>query len=467
MNTSTIEARRSPGKRLGVFAVALAVVCAGMFGLSTQRAQAADFEMQFDGGLLNLGAAFTGKEILPAPSGELPNWWDIATSTGIPAAGITYFPGACADPEIKEGAIIPAAVPGGPVPATDIPSPSFPCGANPATASIIGEWDYLTRAITLDNTLTGVVNPANPATYGQATGDLRPLNLGFQFPIMIVPSPIDQAPVPITLAATSDITGEYSWPAFEPNPGNGSLTLTPSETDGLESRVLVGLGISDENGGAQPYTYCAVKLPSLTLSTAGSDPAVGGFPAAPFNNGLTGAGAVSGTFTVQGTSVPVKQGVGVVDPATLAEDDPAKAPLEGCASSVDLVTQGNGGVWFGNRTEPPACKEGQIGVYPDCADPKANISKIAVTGKKSVKKGKKVKLTVKVTNKGTADESVTVRLWSSNSGVASVTGSVKVNAPAGGTGSKKVTVKAKKKKGKTTIKATNGARVGKLAVKVK
>jgi len=119
------------------------------------------------------------------------------------------------------------------------------------------------------------------------------------------------------------------------------------------------------------------------------------------------------------------------------------------------------------------CTPPQIGTFPDCVDPidepgPAEITKVAVTGPGKIKAGKKVKLTVKVTNTGEqASGSIKVTLKSTNKQV-KVPKSVTVNVPAGKTASKKITVKAgKKAKGKATITAKYGSKSGKKSLKVK
>jgi len=439
MNTSTIEARRSPGKRLGVFAVALAVACAGMFGLASSKAEAsptnAPFQMQFNDGLLNLGAAFVGQEVLPAPSrlpgstSNLPNWWNITDSliaTGA-APGTNNI---CSNPVAAGGAA---------------PNDSFPCQGNPG----FGLVQATTGAGSVWNPTAGSITLARVAPVGNA----EPVNLDVRFPIMQVTSPTTGSPVPLTLAAGGAVTGTY-------DPTTGALSLEPAAGTSFEARVLVGLGISGDDGGPQPYTYCRVKLPGLTLSTTSGDTNAGGFPATLFESGLEGRGAVQGTANVTADSDKVLQTL----PGTNATA--GNAALDAGCPAVNLVTKGNTGVWFGNRVEPPACKEGQLGVYPDCVDPKANITNIALKGKKSVKGGKTLTLTVRVTNKGTADEKVKVGIFT-NSTRARAPKPVTVNAPAGTTGTKKVKIKTKKGKGKVVVSASNGSRTGKLSVRIK
>lgn len=464
MNTSTIEARRMPAKRLGVFALGIAVACAGLFGMAASKADAASraptnqpFQMQLNSGLLNLGAAFVGKEVLPAPSrlpgstSNLPNWWDLTESIG--ATGI--LSGASAN--------ICTSATG----AASGANAFFPCSGNPDSGIIqavggTGVWANSGTGVTAPwplgtsstwNPTTGAIALNRVVTAGSGlTPNGQNYNYDVRFPIMQVPSPTTGGPVPITLAASGAVTGTY-------DSTTGALTLEPAAGTSFEARVLVGLGIGTADGGPQPYTYCKVPLPGLTLST-GTGTGSKAFAGTPFVSGLEGAGALQGTYTVADNSTSVLQTL----PGTNATA--GNAALASCASAVDLVIKGDGGLWFGNRVTPPVCEEGQIGTYPDCTDPKADITKVQVTGGSSVKKGKKLNLTVKVTNSGTADESVKLKVWSSSGGVASVTGSVTVSAPAGGTGTKKVTVKGKKK-GKTTISATNGAKTGSKSVKVK
>lgn len=88
--------------------------------------------------------------------------------------------------------------------------------------------------------------------------------------------------------------------------------------------------------------------------------------------------------------------------------------------------------------------------------------------KKTVKAGKKVKLTLKVTNSGNTKGTATVKLKSSSKKKASVPKTVKLTVGPGKTVSKKITVKTKKKKkGKVTIKATLGKKSAKTVLKLK
>lgn len=102
--------------------------------------------------------------------------------------------------------------------------------------------------------------------------------------------------------------------------------------------------------------------------------------------------------------------------------------------------------------------------------PKANISKVKVTPKKkSLKAGKKTKLTVQVTNSGNAAATnVKVKLKSSNKRVKVKKTIVIKKIAAGKTAKVKITVTAKRKaKGKAKVTATVGKRKGTATVKIK
>ena len=66
MNRATIERRKAPGTRLGVFLLGLAVAAAGTFAFAGGQAGAAEKTITFDKGLVNLGFAFKNAPIMPA-----------------------------------------------------------------------------------------------------------------------------------------------------------------------------------------------------------------------------------------------------------------------------------------------------------------------------------------------------------------------------------------------------------------
>ncbi len=180
--------------------------------------------------------------------------------------------------------------------------------------------------------------------------------------------------------------------------------------------------------------------------------------------------------------------------------------IEGDAFLCDAIAgflEPVGGIWMANSSTPIAemppatstkpsplpCPEGTTGSYPNCkpipveecaADEtgtppdckkivqQAKITKVAVAPKKkTVKAGKKLKITVKVTNKGNAAKTVTVKLKSNNKRV-KVPKQFKVKVGAGKTVAKKVTVNVTKKaKGKARITATADKKTGKSVLTVK
>jgi hypothetical protein len=189
-----------------------------------------------------------------------------------------------------------------------------------------------------------------------------------------VPNPLDNSPVPITLAATGEITGTF-------DSTTGDLSLSGP----IEARVLVGLA-SNPLG-----EYCAVPLEGLTLSTAGN----ADFAGVPYASGIGGQGALTGTFNITKDSTSV----GGADCGT-----------------VDQVSKGAGSIWLSNGiAEPPACPEYTTGVPPNCepipcpegftgnepdCEQSGMIGNLKLNAPKKVKSGKKFKVKVKVSNTG-------------------------------------------------------------------
>ena len=212
MTASTASTRGGFGRTAKLLVLGAMVAFMGVFAFAGS-AKAAPFSMDLDNGQLNLGFAFKGAEILPAPAtlGDpptpLPDLWEAATQT-VPA------PGACL---------------------IGIPAP---CGPNPPNATVSG-----------DNTGGTLTIPQNE----------------FQFPIMVVPNPLDNSPVPVTIGSTGQVDGTY-------DAGTGALSLTGP----IEAQVLVGLATNPLG------EYCAVPLEGLTLSTTSNDD----FPGVPFDAGI-------------------------------------------------------------------------------------------------------------------------------------------------------------------------------------
>lgn len=612
MSTSTIEARRAPAKRLGVFLVGVAVACAGAFSLSTANADAVEpFQMSFDKGAINLGAAFKGQEIMPAPKTVTLNgvtnkaayWWDAADTGYAAAAAKTWadtvsggsasstppgftppypsnvqaYKDALYAPLAQINACITnyAAAPEKPdnLPSQALPNLNFPCEVNPpggtigatqagwagqtpgtcltasprncftqyssSTAGIIkvrnwpgpintnpavsAAWNLPSTGIAaliasnssgqVPAALWGAGTTGNPNTTGNvpfgfldmvipvsqssqteqysAANDTRTYDIkiganAFRFPLMVVPSPVDGSPVPITLAVTgapftpTTAAGKtddelYVKGSFNPNTGEMSLS------GALEARVLVGLGIqadppspaypgtapATQKGGPTPFVYCAVPLEGLKLNTTGSTTESGGFPGMPYYDGTDGEGAIAGKFNITKDSTPT------VHPLALAgkknPDAYTGAQAPNCAT-VNTVTKGEGALWLGSGEdiEPPVCAEDEVGNYPDCKAAQTAFAKPTVKVAKSVKAGKKLKVTIRVKNNGTVEGTANVRVQTSNAKAKAPTLAVKVNADPGKTGSKTVNLSTKRNaKGKVTVYATVSNKTGKANTKIK
>ena len=385
MTASTAGTRGAFGRKAKMLILGAMIACLGVFAFSGS-AKAAPFSMDLDNGQLNLGFAFKGAEILPAPAtigdppSNLPNLWEARLQT-VPAQG------ACL-------AGIPA-----------------PCGPNPPNATVSG-----------DNTGGTITIPQNE----------------FQFPIMIVPNPLDNSPVPVTIGSTGQVDGTY-------DDATGELNLTGP----IEAQVLVGL-TSNPLG-----EYCGLPLEGLTLSTNGN----ADFAGVAFDNGLDGMGAITGAYNITQDSTSY----GGADCAT-----------------VNAVSKGAGSIWLSNGiTEPPVCPDnttgqppncepipcpaGFSGNEPDCVKLQAKISKVTVKGPNKVKKGKKGKYTIQIKNTGNA-KATGVRLKVSGKGVSFNTSAGSINPGQ----TKKLVVKAKfKKKGKVKaqFKVTSGNAGGKTVKK--
>lgn len=405
MNTTrSTSTRFTRSGLLGAVGAALVLVVA-LLAPATQ-ARAADFTMEVTDARLNLGWAFNNTAILPAPNNiggsPLPDLWDARDT--LPATCLAQF------------------LPG------PTPNPNYPCDPNPASATISGSKDD--------------------------SGNISIAASDFRFPIMVVTSPIDGSPVPITLAATGEVTGTM-------DNGNGEMDLTGP----MEARVLLLTAPATEEYPIPPLqSYCAVPLPGLSLTTGVSTPASAGFVGVPFaGDDPQGAGALTGTWKVTGESI--RNGNTVYG-------DPA---ADRC-SSVDIATQGFGGIWLGaGVSEPPPypqCEAPQTGTWPDCADPTPfTVSSVRVSpSSKTVKAGQKVKLTVRVSNSGETAGSTTVRVKLSNSkGFSLSTKSVNVSVGAESSASKTVVVSTTRKaKGKkSVVTASAGGKSGKATVKVR
>ena len=410
MASNTQARKRNPGCRARAFLLAALIALLGSVAFAGP-AKAAPFSMDLTNGQLNLGFAFKGAEILPAPAtlgdppAPLPDLWEARDT----------LPATCLAPWLDP-------------PANTIPNPNFPCGPNPPDATVSG--DITGSDVTVTST-AGV--PGLPS--------------GFRFPIMVVPNPLDNSPVPVTIAATGNVTGTW-------NGGTGELSL-----DGpIEARVLVGLTTNPLG------EYCALPLPGLVLSTTSNDD----FPGVPFSPDINGTGALTGTYNIT--------------------DDATSIGGADC-STVDQVSKGTGSIWLSNGIEePPVCPEfttgippdcepipcppGFTGNEPDCVKVQGRIANIKVKLKnRRLKAGKKSKVLVTVRNGGNAKMNAKIRMKSSNRFVKVPKRVVIKNLRPGGRNSKtaKVTVRVKRKaKGKkVAITARGGNQKGKLKVKIR
>lgn len=427
--SSSTSIRGAAGRRVGLLLLGLALACVGALSFAGSQAKAVPFSMDFTNGQVNLGFAFKGAEILPASptlgSTPLPDLWDAQDTKTLPGEpGVdpsSFKPVGCLSQvtfTVTWGGAPGTAVPndgqsGRPGP---IVNPDYPCAPNPTAATVSGDLDTSNGEILIDDKQ-------------------------FRFPIMIVPNPLDGSPVPITLAATDDLTGTAT--------AQGDLNLEGP----IEVRVLTGLA-SNPLG-----TYCALPLPNrqadgtgsgpLKLTSGYSLPTSVGFNGTPFTT-LAGPGAATGTWNVTGDSTSV----GGADCGT-----------------VNSVSKGLGGIWLGAGVDEPApyptCQDlGKVGTFPNCSDappPVASLGRVAITGPSKAKRGKVTSYKVNVTNTGNA-EATGVRLAISGKGV-KVNTSV-ANIPAAG--SRTVTVKLKFKsvgKIKSTVKATSANAGTKSATK--
>lgn len=356
---NTPHAKRSPFQKFLRWAPLPLLACVGF--LLPAAASAEPYEVSFGAGQVNLGFAFKGKQILPAPqsvvlsSGEtqLPDLWQAKDTVSTPGQGtppnsiLSFKPAGCLT-EYTYRVVSPE----GPVVAPNdgqegrptTLNPDYPCDPNPASATLSGEM--------VDGQITV---PANSA----------------RFPIMIVPSPIDDTPVPMTLAAEGPLEGQLG--------EDGSMSLAGP----LEVRVLTGLATNPLG------TYCSLDLPNrlgggaLEMTSGYSLPPSVGFQGTPFNT-PTGPGAITGTWEITSDA----ESVGGAD-----------------CERVNGVSKGLGGIWLGAGipTPPPyptCADEGKIGTFPNCVLPKAQIGNVGVTGSKTVRRGKRATWKVLVPSTG-------------------------------------------------------------------
>ncbi|MEX1219257.1 MAG: hypothetical protein WEB05_02595 [Solirubrobacterales bacterium] len=375
MNTANATTGGAFGRSAKMLLLGAIVAIFGVFAMAGP-ARAAPVSMELDNGLLNLGFAFRGAEILPAPAAipgnpdadppipptPLPDLWDArdTTDTTNPTAAL---PVGCLTPALLNLTTSPPSPVG--------PNPEAPCSPNPLMATVTGDLDG--GAVTVEGSVDtglGTVPGADPPTsWG--------LPSGFRFPIMIVPNPLDGSPVPVTVASTGDLTGTY-------DSTTGALTLAGP----IEARVLVGLATNPLG------SYCALPLTGLTLSTTSNDD----YPGVPFTNGFDGEGALTGTYNITADATSV----GGADCGT-----------------VNSVSKGSGSIWlFNGIAEPPVCPADTTGIppacepipcptgysgnEPNCTKLQALIGGARVAGPRNARRARPVVFRVAVRNIGTA-----------------------------------------------------------------
>ena len=471
---STPTRGASRNARVLMLLAGFAVAAMGMLALAGGNAKAAGFDMTFDKGEVNLGFAFKGADILPAPSAipgavSNPNFnpnqpvsstnsttvvdpqgtklfdynsLNPATFTipGPPPAGtnadpLSFTPLGCGTPvtfglylALKEPYTYPAGLISDPRPqgaatggyyAVPIPnagdSPTYyrtiargaivpegqtiggVTGPYPASETVYRPISVARLAGLLvnpgvrgpiANPLGFCANPANANVSGVNTdGQVEIQSRNFDFPVMIVPNPLDGSPVPITIESDGDVSGTY-------DEATGGLNIAGD----VEVRVLTGLA-SNPLG-----SYCAVPLPGYQaggynpaqprpdgeygLTTSYMLPASAGFEGTPFTNGLSGTGALTGTFNVTQDSTSVGGA--------------------NCAT-VNSVSKGIGGLWLGAGVDQPAPIEGncaefdKVGTFPNCETPVATIGDVTVTGPGRITKGSVANWQVSIPNTGNID----------------------------------------------------------------
>lgn len=300
--------------------------------------------------------------------------------------------------------------------------------------------------------------PAPQRTDIQLNGDLtngqitisQALNSGLQFPYMHVMHPIEQdLKVPFTFRLNAGgLSGTW-------NEATGAMTLEGA----LDIIVVTGTGPgfplpdSLDDLGVPPlglFARCRFNDVPVNLSTGRARPITG--------QAFTGGFGKNGALTASWTSLA-----------------PAVAENGGDCGDLNQISTSDGGLWLSNGIvepipqpgpPPPTC-ETDLSL---CPPPKyVEIDGVRLRpGKKTVKAGKKLTLTVRVHNSGNiAARKIKVKLKSTNRAFR-VPKTVTMTVPARGFASRKFKVTVgKKARGRARITAVKNGWPGHAYLKVK
>lgn len=281
----------------------------------------------------------------------------------------------------------------------------------------------------------------------------------FDFPTQVIDSPLGT--INLEIDAVDNITGNY-------NRDTGAFNAT------LPLRLFVdasGLGLQCE---ISPLTIPVATTGTKNFAAAADPP--NNLAGAPYTND---GGSLLGSWT----------DVGVDDVKDVGETEPGA-----CATIIGGLIGGedasfDGSIWLAGTREVTGvqdCPAGQVGTFPDCQEPQkcaegetgtppncvkplapGKVGTLTITKKVTVKKGKKAKVKITVSNVGGKTLATKVTLKSSNKQVKAPK-SVSFSVPAGKKVTKTVTISATKKaKGKANVTASAGGKkaVAKVTVK--
>lgn len=299
--------------------------------------------------------------------------------------------------------------------------------------------------------------PTPQRTDIQLTGDLTgdqitipaTTNTGLQFPYMHMMHPLEpDLKIPMTFRLNDPgLTGTW-------DEATGAMTLSGN----LDIIVVTGTGTgfpvpdSLDDAGVPPlglFARCRFDDVPVSFSTATTSP----FTGQPFANGFGKDGAMTTSWD------------------SLA---PSVSENGGDCGDLNQITTSSGGIWLSNGVVEPIAQPGP----PDptcetdlslCPPPKyIEIDAVRLRpGHRTVKRGRKVMLTVRVHNSGNkAARKLKVKIKSSSKAF-KVPKFVRLTVPAGKSARKKFAVKVKRNAKRTRITAVNNGWAGRSYLKVK